>query len=70
MLKKYGSNGLGEKPKLGSPNVIVLDADNSIKRFYGNIEHNIWTEIVQTSKEMVRALKCIYFFLLRSKNNP
>ena len=23
MLKKYGSNGLGEKPKLGSPNVIA-----------------------------------------------
>ena len=32
MLKKYGSNGLGEKPRSDSPNEITLDAEEIIER--------------------------------------
>ena len=32
MLKKYGGNGLGEKPKSHSPGKVVLDAKENTKR--------------------------------------
>ena len=43
MLKKYGGNGLGEKPSSDSSSEIILDVDAITARVMKEVDYNVPT---------------------------
>ena len=43
MLKKYGSNGLGKKPRSDSSSEIILDVDAITARVMKEVDYNVPT---------------------------